>query len=161
MSFVSRLARSVAVTFIALVAGLLTAFAVARLGTATEIYSGMEDLIWVVWGLFAGACVGLLAAVLVAPRLQLTRLAGFTIGVVLVVVSLLMVRGSGSMRYPWAKCGPRCRWSGRSSIRRSTPPRARRADPHRVPRFPAGRVRGVHWPMRSDRSGRLRASLSW
>ena len=93
MSFVSRLARSVAVTFIALVAGLLTAFAVARLGTATEIYSGMEDLIW---GLFAGACVGLLAAVLVAPRLQLTRLAGFTIGVVLVVVSLLMVRGSGS-----------------------------------------------------------------
>lgn len=96
MSFVSRLARSVAVTFIALVAGLLTAFAVARLGTATEIYSGMEDLIWVVWGLFAGACVGLLAAVLVAPRLQLTRLAGFTIGVALVVVSLLMVRGSGS-----------------------------------------------------------------
>ena len=64
--------------------------------SAVALGGGTLGQIWVVWGLFAGACVGLLAAVLVAPRLQLTRLAGFTIGVALVVVSLLMVRGSGS-----------------------------------------------------------------
>lgn len=95
MSFVPRLLRAVALTVLAALAGGAVAFAVARIGAATCTAEGMVCLAWVVWGLLAGAVAALVIAVLVAPRLAMSRLAGFAVGIGLSVAAFVMAQDSG------------------------------------------------------------------